>query len=76
MSTTTTQISEPKKLRLVIPNRVGWISGFQSLSQYLSEVIGFQVEVLPVRDFDEVEMVLLQGQAELGVLTSHFPHLI
>jgi ABC-type phosphate/phosphonate transport system substrate-binding protein len=61
---------EPKKLRLAIPNRSGWISGFQVLTQYLSEATDRPVEVLLARDFDEVETILLQGQAELGVLTS------
>ncbi len=67
---TTGRITKPKKMRLAIPNRAGWISGFQSFAQYISESVGLALEVLPVNDFDEVEILLLQGQAELGILTS------
>jgi ABC-type phosphate/phosphonate transport system substrate-binding protein len=70
MSTTTAQILGQKKLRLAIPNRAGWISGFQSFTKYVSKSVGIDLEILLANDFDEVEILLLQGQADLGFLTS------
>jgi ABC-type phosphate/phosphonate transport system substrate-binding protein len=70
MSATTAQTLGQQKLRLAIPNRSGWTAGFQSLAQYLSASIGLELEVLPAKDFDEVEILLRQGRADLGILTS------
>ena len=60
MSTTTDRASGQQKLRLAIPNRSGWASGFQSLAQYLLASIGLELEILPAKDFDEVEILLRQ----------------